>query len=398
MIELSRRILLMVGLLGAVAFALWSPSAVVALRPEHPRAWQESRARFRWWADESRKEDERGSGKQAASPTREFIARYTEGRLIRVDGDAWRTLFDQMHVEMSSGSPTGERAKGAEQSTPLGDSPLFLPADDQRVADARAWLANQAKTFAFLELPTERGPLYASISVTRPHDVRNEAPTEVRYPHCDAAVWWLVGGLLAYALLPWPRRSRPDALRYSRVSAVILPDLLAAVLGAFFFGLPFLIVGANTTTSELFDFADSGWGFLTATLWLLAAIIASIFPFSAWYAAFEAVIEPERLSLTTLWGADDIVFRDVEAIETAEFRPPRWLRTLAFAASLVNPRMLGQAMLLSSRSDAGLVVRFRDGRRRRLLMSALPGGERIIAAFRAAGVEVREPANDECDG
>lgn len=67
--------------------------------------------------------------------------------------------------------------------------------------------------------------------------------------------------------------------------------------------------------------------------------------------------------------------------------PPGWLRKLLFLASILNPRMAGQALLVTWRSDWGAELRLKGAAPVRILFSRLPGADKIIAALRSGGVK-----------
>ena len=137
----------------------------------------------------------------------------------------------------------------------------------------------------------------------------------------------------------------------------------------------------------MLNIADGGI-ILTLVFWLMAAIFASILYWSAKYASFSLELLPGAMMLRTLGKEQRIPYIAIESVGIADYRPPKWLRTTLFIASLGSWRMLGHALLLSSRSDWGIELRMKHGDPVKFLCSNLPGAERIVEALRREGVNI----------
>jgi hypothetical protein len=112
---------------------------------------------------------------------------------------------------------------------------------------------------------------YIEVLYQRPQSAFHDAPNWLLYPLRKNAVWCFILGLLAYAAIPWYRKAA-DELRYSTARAMVVPDIMGAIMTVFFFSLPILVITTNARSSEpvdIFGFTN-GWWPLTAVMWLLA--------------------------------------------------------------------------------------------------------------------------------
>lgn len=321
----------------------------------------------------------------AFQPFGAFVDKTLKDRVITVEGPEWAAFFDGL-AAVAGGSPPPEWKPRIGHDYVSGT--VFFRPDEAPLAQVTPPLIANDTSFAYLRLPSDRGLRVAGLTVVGAADVTRLAPNWLAYPHRPRAPWLAAIGIFAYVFLPWPRKLAPDALRYGRIRSAIVPDIMAGVMIVAFVALPFLVISANSTTGRILDFSEDAWGYLTLVFWLMAAIFASIFGFSAWYESFQLIVEPMGLRRVTLFGERRIAFHDMLRVEYTEIRPPRWLRTLMFIAGTVNWRMMGQALLLESRLDWGITVFERGGRQTRIVASGMPDFERVIDALEHAKVRI----------
>lgn len=369
MLEILRRLLFLGGLLTATAMALQAAPLLLRVQAEDmAAAYQRARAGkdgfFR---------------KQAAGESLgAFIAERTKGRLIEVSGPAWEAFFADLARATAGDNATWAARRGEGYA---GSSFFFRP--DESPLDT---VMAQAKGgFTFLRMATAETVRHAGITQVRANDAAATAPTAFAFPWRSAAPWAALAGLVAYGLIPWPRRGDDRTLTYRRARAAIVPDFVGAILASLFFGLPFLIVGGNTPSGSVFE---DGWLILTVVLWLMALGGASILGFSARYAAFRLTIGEDGLRQATLFGERSLPFTQIARVEFADYRAPKWLRTLMFIGGAFNFRLMGQALLMEARRDWGIALVLRDGQRARVMMSYLDGADRLVDALEKAGIPV----------
>lgn len=207
-------------------------------------------------------------------------------------------------------------------------------------------------------------------------------PSAMRFPWRHLA--WLppVFGLIAYLILPHPRR--PAGVIHYPGWRVVLTDVVWLLLFVPFFALPLLIVGAVQP-------ALLRWPLLTAMFWLLSTAGLILLGVAAWYAVFAVELSDTALHLTTLTGRHTVPFTTVASFSRVRHRAPVWLVRALWLLSALG-RGNGQAMLLSLAETGGLALALRDGGRvyfwitDTLGTTALSGAQRIEAALRAAGV------------
>ncbi len=316
-------------------------------------------------------------------PLAVFVDRKMADRTIAVEGPAWNAFFSELEAA-NADRPSADWQK--RRGSGYADGSFFFKTGEAPLNTVFPVLRDKGMSFTYLRLPDATGPRFADLVVTDVSDASTKAPPTLLYIYRSIAPWFAAGALAAYILLPWPRRLRPDAIRYTRATSVVLPDILAGVVMTLFFAMPMFIVAGNSSSGSILDFADEGWGIITAALWLLAAIFASIFVFTARYEAFQLVIEPMGLQIVTIKQNRTIPFSKMERIEFADFRPPRWLRILMFIGGMVNWRLMGQALLLESRRDWGITIVERDGRRTRMLANFIPDFDRVFKALKKSRI------------
>ena len=317
-----------------------------------------------------------------AVPIPEFIDELTEGRVETVGGSEWEDLFAGVLATPGS-SPLVDRM-GRDQSRPF----YFFSPEEAPFPEIfdRMTLADQR--FRFLKLPSPSGPRFAGMTIQGPADADGSgAPSWIVRPFRRYAAAPLLLALVVYAVFPPRRRAPAGALVYPKWSSWILPDLVGSIVSCFFFALPFFLAPAIFGGGEVLN-VSSGMIIVTLIVWLMAAIFALILYFSARYASFSLELLPGAMMLRVLGGERMIPYAAIESAGIADYRPPRWLRTLLFIASLGSWRMLGHALLVSSRRDWGIELRIRGEAPVRFLCSNLPGAERILEAFKRERVEV----------
>lgn len=365
--EVLRRVVLVVGLGSAVVAAVWPVAGVYQVGFQD---WARAYGERPIWHDEQQ------------ATAEEYRASVLAGREIAVAGPAWGAIL-RAAIELAHGGEVGQNlmARAAAGN-------LYFRAGEPPLADVRGVIGD-GREVAYLAITTAAGTRHLVVTWLRPPWARHVAPALVLYPRRAFAPWFLLAALLVYALLPWPRFSA-ESIHYQRVRGAILPDVVGTLQFLPFFGLPFFVIAANQPTRELFA---GDWAALTLIGWGMSLFGLAIFAAAAWYASF--CVEPGRegLRVVTLRGATYLTWSEIAAVRELSYRPPRWLRWASAIVSLLSWRAAGPALLAASRSDPGIELIARDGRRVRLWLTALDGVDRLRAAILAAGVPV-QPASE----
>ena len=215
-------------------------------------------------------------------------------------------------------------------------------------------------------------------------------PAAFLYPYRHLALPLVAAAFLFYLLLPWPSR-RPNLIQMKR-GQVVLMDIVGIIIFALFFGLPFLITGSSQTL--LNDYL-----FFAAVFWILAALALLMLYWSLWYACYQVSIENGSLTISSLSGTQQWRLGDIAEYQPAIWLPPRWLIRLMWIAAILGrrPGAAGQAILLSSTEQGGILLKNRDGRQTYIWttnsmgMEAFENLESLKATLEQAGV----PANAE---
>lgn len=310
-----------------------------------------------------------------------FIDAHTEGRLKVVEGKGWEEIFDGVLAPPETSPLPDRRASETWRA-----SYYFLPKEEPFPNVFRE-MKSADQSFRFLKLSAPSGPRFIGMTVQGPEDAMSAgAPSWILYPFRRFTAVPLLLALFFY-FFP-PRKKAPSgALVYPKWSSWILPDLMGSIFACIFFAFPFLLAPGIFGSGNVLNIADGGI-ILTLVFWLMAAIFASMLYWSAKYASFSLELLPGTMMLRTLGKEQRIPYIAVESAGIADYRPPKWLRTTLYIASLGSWRMLGHALLLSSRTDWGIELRMKHGDPVKFLCSNLPGAERVIEALRREGVKI----------
>ena len=271
----------------------------------------------------------------SAIPVERFLSGEKADRLQEVGGPQWTKFHEAVSQTLSGRSAVLARHLSRGATTDF----LYFRPDDAPLA-ALAGRMSDKQPLLHAVVRDGAAAKYLEILLQRPADSYGAAPAWLFYPFRARAVWWFVGALLVYALLPWHRKG-PLELCYSRASQTVVPDFLGAAGAAAFFALSIMVVTANAASGgpvRLFDFTE-GWGILTLVLWAFGAGFLSITVLSLWYATFSLVLLPDRIRRRTFGGVADFSYSRMTGIEPAMLDWPKWLRIAAWLMMVFGPGM-----------------------------------------------------------
>jgi len=372
MVEILRRVVLVVGVYGAILALCHARPVVVEVAVEDFAARQAGRP---GWSGDRQKSLET------------FIADRTEGRVVEAGGADWQPLYDAI-VRAHAGDGAAGRFAGREGHDRSEGSLYLLPCEAPLTSIEPPLGEGRPVVYARFLRPDGVAWLHITRRIGR--EARG-APAGLVRPL--RAWWWafLVGGLGLYIVLP-RRRKGEDTLTYSTLRAGILPDFVGLLLGGTFFGLGLMIVPEITGSGSMFD--PAAWPlYLVMGIFVLLAWV--IHGWAAWYEAFRLDVGPDELHLHTLRDERRVAYGDIETARFEVRRAPKLLRRLMWVAAFFNTTAAGQAVLLSGRADAELILTETGGRRTRLRLTALEGSERVAAALEAAGVAIEDGTGEE---
>lgn len=156
-----------------------------------------------------------------------YVRRTTEKYLLKASGQKWVDLYRN-----------------------AGQQPVFLNPGDPAVAELMPQVEDvyrrSTRLSSYLQVPSEGALAYLEVEyVNRPRE--SKAEPSLVYPKRNSSWIWLVGGVLVYLTIPWPKRSVPS-LANDRTSITIV-DVLGTVFAALFFAIP--LYAANFTDEVL---------------------------------------------------------------------------------------------------------------------------------------------------
>jgi hypothetical protein len=193
-------------------------------------------------------------------------------------------------------------------------------------------------------------------------------------------IWWialLASGAAVYLLVPRPVIPR-EAIRYEKLPAIYMPDLLGFFLGVTLFGLPFVV--ADQVGPEVI------W-FLFFMLFLPGVASLGIFIIAARYATSWVVIADTGLTVSRFGLRRDLPYGDIVSARWRERRLPHWVSVLLVMFG--GAQGAGTALLHGRRPTHTIVLECGSGD---ALISAdsLLGLKRLEAALESAGVPWRK--------
>jgi len=385
-IELLRRVIVLVLLGAAVATHVYAPHAVVRVVVEDPADWYEQAYAPHAAIGATRLAESVLRDERAMLPIAAFLDRHLKGRVKDVVGSEWEEVWKCV-----------EPANVASDSVAEG---CFYRPDERPIAGVLDWLVTAQATgdsaaantsggkFVYLRWSEDATPRIAGLNVLDPTDYGwDSVPIALRNPLRGYTRYLLVPAFLAYLLPPRPRKKASDALVFPRAS-IVLADLVGTALTIIFFALPLLIVAALGKPTSLLDFGFDGFGFATLVMWSLAGVASSILFISAGQAVRQVVLLSDGLRDIT-WRHDvTIRFEEIASIRPVVREMPAGLRRVLWIAGLLlrSPLLISQLLLFGRARTPGLELDLRDGTRLRIV--ALPGLERILERGKAAGIPI----------
>lgn len=220
----------------------------------------------------------------------------------------------------------------------------------------------------------------------------NPLPRSFIYPLRKWSLWVFGIGLLLFLLLPYPRRPA-NVIAYQRWR-ILLGDVASTLLFGVCFVLPMPIIGGSVEAVTTFA--------LLIPFWFLACLGLCAFYWTAHGAVYCLVMRDSGFDIRTLRGQDAFDYTDIQEIQGALLRPPKWLIVLSFVAVLLGGSgaakmgQTGRALMLAGSAVNGMRVTRKDGRSRFVWVSDQMGGKAMehldtfVAGLKKAGVPIRD--------
>ena len=303
----------------------------------------------------------------------EFIRRKTDGLVVDVGGTAWQELTRALE-EIARGADKPAGIPG-EVGTRHGGRSLYLRPSEGPLDEASP-LVSDRRPLVYLRVAGDT-PAWLTATYRPGGDSAAVEPSSIFHPRRHLALWTLLVALLVYLLLPRPER-RADTIRCRPAAAVVLPDLVGVILLGGLFGISLLLAGQMASTGSPLA---SDWLVPSLIIWLLAAFGLAVFSVACWYAALRFRLGEEQVRRITLFGDEERRYDEIVSADVAAARAPQALGWAGALAGLFQWRGLGPVLLASSRTDQVFEVRFRDGGRWRVSLSAIEEPQRLVQAL-----------------
>ena len=394
--EVLRRLLALAGVLLATWMMIYYVPAVVQLHPidvakEQASLVDREADALRMMAQEVGKDRLHGVSiypEARMSPTA-FLAHETKGvPVVAVSGTAWTSFIDGVfHTAQRRPPDASWRMHYGSGSLP---DYLYFRRDDPRLQGATAPISVDHPVM-YLTLGTGTTARYLCVTLLSGGDIPQQTSSLLIAPYRRYAPWFLLAALLAYILLPWPRRAGA-IIAYRRGGGIIAPDWLAIFLMTAFFSLALLVISRDSNFHSVM--ATHGWGTLTA--WSLCALLIGlpILLTSGANSVYALELLPQGFRLLQ-WGRQrDISYSEIADVAFITVGSPKWLRWFGILMLFVNALRAAPLVVLLHRSYLYLQLRLHDGRTLRLPYEGLSGGVWLLREMAEAGVPLSDDARE----
>ena len=395
-IEVLRRVLALVGVLLAAWTAIYYVPNVVQLHPIDVAHEQETLVDRE--ADSKRMMGNMVGKEMMADVTlypevnmdaEAFLAHITKGSpVVQVSGAEWKEFFDGVYSTTQRKPPDSSWRKHYGSSS-LPDY-LFFRRDDPRLQGATA-PSTINNPVMYLTLNDGSSKRYIRSILLKGGDIPQESSSLVHAPYRQYAPWCLLFGILAYIIIPWPKRTG-TVIAYHRASGIIAPDWMGMGLTGFFFALAMLVVSRDSHFSDVIS--TQGWAPLTA--WSLLALLIGlpILLFSTANAIFAISLLPQGFRLLQWGSTRDITYSEINDAAFVTVGSAKWLRWFSLLMLLVNFLRAAPIVILLHRTYLYLEMHLRDGRTLRVPYEGLTGGIWLLREMREAGVQISDDIRD----
>ena len=303
--ELIRRLFLAMGLAGGIAMFLTTVPSLVLVKPVDFAQEMEREYKVKpgphLGAMELAKDFIRKTTKPASLA--DYIARKTEHRLLRVQGEEWDLFYQAMAAPAAANPWAGRRLKKHGFFVYRWDETPLQEMKSQIEEKSRTWTIN------YLALGPGERPRYLEVGFGYGYEPKKlGAPAALVYPH--RAYCWLplLAGVAGFVGLR--RRGAPEVLAKDPWSSVYPLDLVGFGFFVLFFTIPFWVADP---TRHLWD-EDLG---VTVICWLAAAAALMLPVWAARNASFGLTAAQGQLT-----GAGAVGPKDLPAERHNRGHPP----------------------------------------------------------------------------
>jgi len=297
-------------------------------------------------------------------PFRELLEKRAETPFQIVTGTEWETFFEKAAAGFEDGLLPREWRKNSEFSGRSLYSLWFRPRKAPwntldrdafpKDHDGLILMLNEEDTFILQVrrriLDSEDYVPFSGFSTAKP-------PVNMFYPLRKLGIGIAIAGLFFYLFLPWPKPI-PDSAYLKRWNVMFM-DFAAWLLFFPFFMLGWFLAGPIPIGP------NGGW-IAAGMPWLLCLGGLYLFKQGAYYSLFAIKVEEDGLFIRTFQGNIKLPYKDIEKVQGAVLKSPRWLTILLAMGALFgrgSQRYLasGQALMLAGARYAGLAFTLKKG-------------------------------------
>lgn len=392
LIEVLRRVLALAGIMLAIWTAIYYVPEVVQIHPIDVAHEQETLIDRE--ADSKRMMGNLvGTDKvaditlypEATMDAEAFLAHITkDSPVVVVSGAEWQEFFDGVFNTTQRNPPDASWRKHYGSSS-LQDY-LFFRRDDPRLRGATT-PSSIKHPVMYLKLDDGKTTRYIRSILLYGGDIPQESSSLVCAPYRPYAPWFFLFGILAYIIIPWPRRTGA-VIAYHRAGGIIAPDWMGIGLAGFFFAMAMLVVSRDSHFSDVIS--THGWAVVTAWSSLSLLIGLPVLLFSTANAIFAIELLPPGFRLTQWGSIREINYSEINDAKFQTVGSPKWLRWFSLLMLLVNFLRAAPIVILLHRTYLYLEMQLRDGRSLRVPYEGLTGGVWLLREMNGAGVQVSD--------
>ncbi|MHB1460557.1 MAG: hypothetical protein ACYC1M_04660 [Armatimonadota bacterium] len=204
----------------------------------------------------------------------------------------------------------------------------------------------------------------------------NRAPASMVYPMRVISLFWLLGALLLYIMMPWPPKPSGNVYGYKRLNSIILPDWLGFGLAAFFTALPMMVISCDSNFTGTMQ--EVPWSRITA--WSMLGILPglSIIVVAWFYSCTYIRLNEKQVEFASPAGVQKLDYEQITSIEPHEFTSPEWLKRASLILMYGSIFTMSAIYIMLSQKHAGAKITLKNGRTKSFLLEYLPRYDEML--------------------
>ncbi len=204
----------------------------------------------------------------------------------------------------------------------------------------------------------------------------NRAPASMVYPTRVISLFWLLGAILLYIMLPWPPKPTDNVYGYKRMNSIILPDWLGFGLAAFFTALPMMVISCDSNFTGTMQ--EVPWSRITA--WSMLGILPGLsIIVVAWvYSCTYIKLTEKQVEFASPTGMQKLDYEQITSIEPHEFTSPVWLKRASLVLMYGSIFTMSAIYIMLCQKHPGATITLKNGLTKTFILEYLPRYDEML--------------------